>query len=125
MHFRGITAHPSRDLLDWNAEHIVEQEGGAFQGRALLESKHQSECQIIDSHVPIIRPINGVRQLWGNTLLGTRLQRFKAKRHHQAVEGGRWGLNFDWLKALPSPRYLVHNTLGLLQRAEDLVSEAD
>jgi hypothetical protein len=41
MHFCGITMNRSRDFLDRNAKYIVEQEGGAFQSRALLESKHE------------------------------------------------------------------------------------
>ena len=122
------------DLVEVQVEHIVQQEGRAFQRRQPLQREHEGDGNVLGElglRLRVGRPAGVlVQQRFGQpdadivlALRGGRAELVQAQIGHQPREVGAGMLDGALVHLGPAQPGLLHDVLGLGARAEHAVGE--
>ena len=124
----GVPVQGRGDLVEAEAEHVVQQEGRAFEGREPLQRQHQRHGEILAHLVRALRFQNRLGQPGSDIGLALDPRRFEdveaQARDGLGQEGARFA-NGGAVRLVPADIGLLHHILGFRDGAEHAVGEAD
>ena len=123
---RRLAADRLGDLLEVDAEHVVQQEGGALERRQAFERQHQRQGDVVDL---VLRGLDDrLRQPGADIGLAPVPRRFQLVEAEPGHDAAQKGLRLAHRLAVgvePAQERLLHHVLGVRDRSEHPVGDAD
>jgi len=125
-HGSRIPIQRARDIVQRDAEYVMEKESGPLQWRETLKRQHQRECDVVGLLVlgaadeRLWKP--GAHISLATDTRGSHL--IEAQPRHDARQIGRWGID-RLFHPRPTQPGVLHHVLGLRDRAKHPIGEAE
>ena len=123
---RGLAADRLGDLLEADAEHVVQQKGGALERRQALERDHQRQRDVVD--LVLSGFDHGFRQPGSDIGLAPaprRLQLVEAEAGDDATQIGFRLLHRIAIGVEPAQERVLHRVLRIRDRSQHAIGDAN
>ena len=123
---RGLAPDRLGDLLEADAEHVVQQKGGALERRQALERDHQRQRDVVD--LVLFGFDHGLRQPGSDIGLAPaprRLQLVEAEPGDDAAQIGFRLLDRIAVGVEPAQERILHHVLRVRDRSQHAIGDAN